>query len=144
LKKSLIKRKLLFPCGTYIILYKNYGDANFFEYGRLIEKEEDTNCLEDTNCFNVLVCNYVCDCTDSERCFQFDNCHVDICDYWIDVDAIESYAECSKESEPELFVLACIEYYGVENFGGTTYYNESQFFTESEIREQLKSYEIKL
>lgn len=119
-------------------MYKNYGDANFFEYGRLVEKTKDTNC------FNILVCDYVYDCTDSERCFRFDVCYVDISDSWIDIDAVESYADCSKESEPELFALACIEYYGVENFGGTAYYNESQFFTESEIREKLKSYEIKL
>ena len=117
-------------------MYKNYGDVNFFDYGRLLEKAEDINC------FNVLICSYVYDCTDPERCFQFDNCYVDICDSWIDVDAVETYAECSKESEPELFALACIEYYGVENFGGTAYYNESQFYTESEILDSLKYYNI--
>ena len=119
-------------------MFKNYGDVNFFEYGRLVEKTEDTNC------FNVLVCNYVCDCTDPERCFQFDNCYVDISDSWIDVDAVESYADCNKENEPELFAVACIDYYGRENFDGTMYYNENQLYTESEIREQLKNYEIEL
>lgn len=117
-------------------MYKNYGDTNFFEYGRLLEKTEDAVC------FNVLICNYVYDCTDSERCFQFDVCYVDISDSWINVAEVESYADCSKESEPELFALACIEYYGVENFGGTAYYDENQFCTENEIREKLKNYEL--
>ena len=113
-------------------MYKNYGDVNFFEYGRLVEKAEDINC------FSVLVCNYVYIRKDSERCFQFDNCYVDISDSWIDVDAVESYAECSKESEPELFAIACIDYYGVRNFGGTAYY----VFTKSELKEKIKSYEV--
>lgn len=117
-------------------MYKNYGDVNFFEYGRLLEKAEDINC------FNILVCNYVYDCTDIERCFQFDTCYVDISDNWIDIDAVESYSGCSKENEPELFALACIDYYGVENFGGTVYYDESQFYTKNEIKERLKSYDI--
>ena len=115
-------------------MFENYGDVNFFEYGRLVEKAEDINC------FIVLVCNYnyVYHRTDPERCFQFDVCYVDTSDSWIDVDAVESYAECSKESEPELFAIACIDYYGVRNFGGTAYY----VFTESELKEKLKSYEV--
>ena len=117
-------------------MYNNYGDVNFFEYGRLVEKAEDINC------FNVLVCNYVYDCTDPERCFQFDVCYIDISDNWIDIDAIEDYAGCSKENEPELFALACIEYYGTENFGGTCYYDESQFYTKNEVLNSLKYYDI--
>ena len=117
-------------------MFENYGDINFFEYGRLLEKTENANC------FNILVCNYVYDCTDTERCFQFDNCYVDISDSWIDVSEVESYADCSKENEPERFALACIEYYGVENFGGTEYYDESQFCTMEEIQNILKNYDI--
>ena len=120
-------------------MFENYGDANFFEYGRLVEKTEDAVC------FNVLVCDYVYDCADPadpERCFKFDHCYVDISDSWIDAKEVESYADCSKENEPELFALACIEYYGAENFDGIMYYDESQFCTENEIREKLKNYEL--
>ena len=108
-----------------------------FDHGRLLEKTKDKNC------FNVLVCNYVFDCTDSERCFQFDDCYIDISDDWINVEAVESYADCNKENEPIQFVLACIDYYGVENFGGTEYYTEEQLKTENEIRDILKCYDIK-
>ena len=115
-------------------MFENYGDTNFFEYGRMAELQNDGTV-------NVLVCNLVFDCKNPDRCYQFDHVNVDINDSWIYVNAVCSYADVSKEDTIR-FAIACIEYYGVENFGGTAYYNESQFFTESEIKEKLKSYEV--
>ena len=115
-------------------MYKNYGDVNFFEYGRLAEIQNDGTV-------NVLVCNSVFDCKNPNRCYQFNSVNVDINDSWIDVNAVESYADVSK-NDIIWFALACIDYYGVENFGGTAYYTEEQFKTESEILDSLRYYNI--
>ena len=115
-------------------MYKNYGDVNFFEYGRLAEIQEDGT-------IDVLVCNPVFDCENPDRCYQFDGVNIDINDSWIDVDAVCSYADTSKDDVIQ-FALACIDYYGVENFGGTEYYDESQFYTMEEIKDILKNYKL--
>ena len=115
-------------------MYKNYGDVNFFEYGRMAEIQNDGTV-------NVLVCNPVFDCKNPDRCYQFDQVNVDINDSWIDVNAVSSYADISQDDIIQ-FALACIDYYGVENFGGTCYSDESQFYTRNEILDRLKYYDI--
>ena len=115
-------------------MYNNYGDANFFEYGRMAELQNDGTV-------NVLVCNLVFNCKNPERCYQFDHVNVDINDSWIYVNAVCSYADISKEDTIR-FALACVDYYGAENFGGTAYYDESQFYTRNEISNSLKYYDI--
>jgi hypothetical protein len=115
-------------------MYKNYGDVNFFDYGRMAEVQKDGT-------IDVLVCNPVFDCKNPDRCYQFDRVNVDINDSWIDVDAVCNYADTSKDDTIQ-FALACIEYYGVENFGGTAYYTEEQFNTKSEILDSLRYYNI--
>ena len=112
----------------------NYGDVDFFEYGRLVEIQEDGTV-------DVLVCNPVFDCKNEKRCYQFDHVNVDINDSWIDADAVCDYADTIKDDAIQ-FALGCIDYYGVENFGGTVYYNESQFYTMEEIKNILKNYDI--
>ena len=115
-------------------MYKNYGDANFFEYGRMAELQNDGTV-------DVLVCNPVCDCENPERCYQFDQVNVNINDSWIDADAVCSYADVSKEDIIR-FAITCVDYYGAENFGNTWYYDESQFYTENEVLNSLKYYDI--
>ena len=115
-------------------MYKNYGDVNFFEYGRMVELQNDGTV-------DVLVCNPVFDCKNPDRCYQFDYVNVDVHDSWIDVDEVYSYADVSRDNIIQ-FALACIDYYGVENFGGTCYYDESQFYTKNEILDSLRYYDI--
>ena len=115
-------------------MYNNYGDPNFFEYGRMAELQKDGTV-------NMLVCNLVFNCKNPERCYQFDHVNVDINDSWIYVNAVCNYADVSKEDIIQ-FALACIDYYGVENFGGACYYDESQFFTRNEILDSLRYYDI--
>ena len=114
-------------------MYKNYGDVNFFEYGRLAELQKDGTV-------DVLVCNPVFGLRDP-RYYQFDYINVDINDSWINVDAVCSYADVSKEDIIR-FALACVDYYGTENFGGAAYYTDEQFKTESEILDSLRYYNI--
>ena len=115
-------------------MYKNYGDANFFEYGRMAEIQNDGTV-------SVLVCNPVFDCKNPDRCYQFDYVNVDINDSRINADTVYNYSDVSKDDIIQ-FALACIDQYGVENFGGTAYYNESQFYTKNEILDSLKYYDI--
>ena len=114
-------------------MYNNYGGVNFFKYGRFAELQKDGTV-------DILVCNPVFGLNDP-RHYQFDYINVNINDNWINVNAVERYADISK-TDMIRFALACVDYYGTENFGGTCYYDESQFFTESEIKEKLKSYEM--
>ena len=117
-------------------MYKNYGDVNFFEYGRLVELQNDGTV-------DVLVCNPVFGLNDP-RHYQFDYINVDMNDRFINVNAVCSYADINKNDINIIqFALACIDYYGVENFGGTCYYDESQFYTKNEISDSLKYYDIK-
>ena len=116
-------------------MYKNYGDVNFFEYGRLVELQKDGTV-------DMLVCNPVFGLND-QRHYQFDYINVNINDSWINVNAVERYADISK-TEIVQFALACVDYYGTENFGGTAYYTEEQLKTKNEVLAILKCYDIEV
>ena len=111
-------------------MFENYGDVNFFEYGRMAELQNDGTV-------DVLVF----DCKNPDRCYQFDHVNVDINDSWIYVNAVCNYADVSKDDTIR-FALACVDYYGTENFGGTPYYTEEQFKTKNEVLDILKYYDI--
>ena len=114
-------------------MFENYGDVNFFEYGRLVELQNDGTV-------NMLVCNPVFGLRDP-RCYQFDYINVDINDRCINVNAVERYADVSK-TDIIRFALASVDYYGTEKFGGTPYYTEEQFKTKNEVLDRLKYYDI--
>ena len=107
-------------------MFENYGDVNFFDGGRLVEKTEDAVC------FNVLVCDYVYDCTDTERCFKFDHCYIDISDSWIDAKEVESF--CGKTDDDALFASDVISYYGTQN----SYMGEE--LTKAEVVNYMKNF----
>ena len=115
-------------------MFENYGDVNFFEYGRMAELQNDGTV-------DILVCNPVFDCTNPDRCYQFDQVNVDINDSWIFVNAVCNYANVNRNDIIQ-FALACIDYYGTENFGGAAYYTEEQFKTKNEVLDSLKYYDI--
>ena len=98
--------------------------------------------LQKDGTVDVLVCNPVFGLNDP-RHYQFDYINVDINDRFINVNAVCSYADINKNDINIIqFALACIDYYGVENFGGTCYYDESQFYTKNEVLDNLKYYDI--
>ena len=95
-------------------MYKNYGDKNFFEYGRLVEQINDHE-------FEVLVCEGAQPYEDDVRIevFPYAHCTVNINDNWIDKEKIFSFNGMTEDTfNPILYALDCIQYYGVENFGG--------------------------
>lgn len=116
-------------------MYKNYGDKNFFENGRLIEKEENTETI-----FNILVCNPY---SDREDLYIFGDCQVDTTDDWIDRQAVMSYIGMTDQNfDIVQYALGCIDYYGILEFGGESYAYDCQHMTMADIQDILKYRQI--
>ena len=114
-------------------MYKNYGDVNFFEYGRLVEEVNEHE-------FRIIMCNPY---ADQEGAYQFAECLVDIRDSWIDVMAVMHYIGMRIEDfDPIQYALGCLEYYGAENFGGMSYAYDFCNMDKESICEILKHREI--
>lgn len=110
-------------------MYENYGDKNFFEYGRLVEVVND-------NEFNIICCTPY---DDEEDKYQFAECVVDITDSWIDRKAVMEYGGMTEDNFNAIhFAIDCISYYGVENFGGMSYAYDYRNMNEADIKEILK------
>ena len=67
---------------------------------------------------------------------------VDIDDNWIDVEKVEQFSSTSKEKDPIHFAIACIDYYGPENFGVAekTFQYDWKSCTKDDVVEQLRDY----
>ena len=113
------------------LVFENYGDANFLDGGCIIAKDGDA--------YRVVTCDYVYDAHDENRSYLIQECYVDINDTWIDRDAIESYADCNKDTEPEWYAQACVSYYGGQDFGAG-FYSEDQLMTADEVEQYMKSH----
>lgn len=96
-----------------ITSYSNYGDKNFLEYGRLVAENEDNPYV-----FRIIVCNpYPERNENDEQEYQFGICHVDLSDSWIDAVSVAEFAGLDLNSTLGVNVaLACIDYYGMEEF----------------------------
>ena len=107
-------------------MFKNYGDKNFFEHGRLVDGEHSDNEIR------VLYCEPFCD---AEDLYLYADCTVNIGDKWIDWGGVKSFAALHPDDSPEEWAVAAVEYHGVENFSSP--YDGYQF-TKEEIKEKLK------
>ena len=91
-------------------MYKNYGDVDFLEHGRLVDMDRDTA--------SVLFCEPVCD---SDGKYLFALCEVCLDDVWIDWRAISDFTGGWDFLEPDDIgpckAVDAIEYHGAENFG---------------------------
>lgn len=114
-------------------MYKNYGDENFFELGRLVEKESDTE-------YRVITCD---PSQEKEGIYRFAECLIDITDSWIDKDQVMSYGGMTEDNyDALLFALDCIEFYGVENFGAINYSYDYNNMNKEDIINILKNRDI--
>jgi hypothetical protein len=96
-----------------LIMYRNYGDIDFFEYGILIDTEHS-----DTE-FEMLLCRPY---PDEEDFFQFAEVTVDITDDWMDREAIMDYIGMTEDKfDPVEYAIGAIEYYSWDNFGAGLY-----------------------
>lgn len=98
-------------------IFANYGDKNFLEYGTAVEVYiNDQLAIVDTDDeIRILYCRPF----DDDDVYLFADCTVNINDTWIDKKAIMEFSGLDKIStvnEQIQFAIACIEYYGVDNF----------------------------
>jgi len=115
-------------------MYKNIGDRNFFEHGILIDTERS-----DTE-FPILYCQPY---PDEEDRYQFGECIVDITDSWIDKKEVMKFiGMLDADFDPAKFAIACLEYYGAENFGAESYAYDWTRMSQVEINNILKHHLI--
>ena len=90
------------------LVYHNYGDVNFADFGRLVAKDPDRE-----NCYYVITCDPVYDT--AEPTWSITENYIDLEDDWFDVDEINRWAGSSLETEPEALAFMIIDYYGSQN-----------------------------
>lgn len=112
--------------GTSGIKFYNYGDVNFADGGCLVGKDRD-------NSYWVIKCDYLYDAETPTWVFSED-C-IDITDDWIDREAVEQFAGCNRDEEPECFARAVIDYYGTQSYG-------EEMLSAKEAEERLNSYDV--
>lgn len=118
----------------------NVGDVNFLDGGFIIYDNGDGT-------YDFVRCNYVYDTPDDKYVYLIEDGTVDINDSWIDVDAVESYADCKKDTDPMWFARACVDYYGGENFGavsvprGLDDYSD-YLYSEEGVEDYMKDYDL--
>lgn len=117
--------------------FKNYGDRDFLNYGILVSEQSDSE-------FRILMCRPYdeVDPNDGQIHYQFADMTVDINDSWIKEDRVAKYAGVDKAKDPIRFAVACVEYYGPENFGadGYSYQYDWRDCTKEEVLKQLGGY----
>ena len=111
-------------------MYINYGDCNFFEYGVLVDSEHSDTEIQ------ILYCRPY---DDAEDQYLFGDCTVDITDSWIEKEKVMSYVGMTEETyNPIWYAIGCIDYYGIENFGGLSYAYDCHNMTKADICDVLK------
>lgn len=106
--------------------YENYGDADFFQYGVLVAPDNGSE-----GCFHILYCRPY---DDEEDLYQFADCYVDINADWIDKKEVLQYIGAEKDEPSASYAVACIEYYGIDEF--RDYYTPVQL-SRAEVEEEL-------
>ena len=90
-------------------MLENYGDVNFFEYGCLAEMQEES-------WVRVIRCRPIEADLDQPAKYRFSDSLIDISDTWISQKSVEEYADVKKDDDPVGYAIACLDYYGPENF----------------------------
>ena len=109
--------------------WENYGDVNFLDGGCVLRKEG--------NYYHIIRCDFGWDMGDNPAHYMVSDVMLDINDSWIDRKAIEDYADCDKDTEPDWFAVSTVLYYGPENCGGT-----AEMMTAQEVEDYMSNYDI--
>lgn len=116
------------------MIYRNYGDVNFLDYGGCLIDTEHS----DTE-FDVI---YLQPYDDEEGIYQCAELTVDITDSWIDREAVMKFGGMAEDDfNPIHFAEDCIDYYGPENFGADSswgYKYDWMSMTKDEVKEVLR------
>jgi len=116
--------------------WANYGDLNP-EHGSVFLKKEGDD-------FRIIKTVEVFDTIDPEKCLVIEDVLIDISDSWIEKDQVLSFIGGDETTPDEVFAVACLDYYGPENFGGDyiTDWSQVNFMTLEELIEAIKKYGI--
>lgn len=115
-------------------MYKNYGDKNFFESGRMVEPSDKKDV------FSFLYCEPY---QGEENVYLFGDGQVDISDDWIDRKAVMGFIGMTEETfTPVAYASGCLDYYGLENFGVEHYAYDWRRMNRSEILDILQCKDI--
>lgn len=106
-------------------MYLNYGDVNFFEYGRLVQNNREHE-------YDIIFCEPI---YDTENLYYFGEITVNTTDSWIDKKAVCDYIGMNDLFYELQYAIGCLDYYGAENFG-TDFQNWQ--YTHDEICEILR------
>lgn len=106
--------------------FSNLGDVNFADGGCLVAKNGE-------NSYVVVKCDYLWDAEEPTWVLTED--YIDITDDWIDREAVEKFADCDRDTEPEFFARAVIDYYGTQSYG-------EELLSAEEAEARLKSYNV--
>lgn len=115
-------------------MYKNYGDVNFFDYGVLVQCNENNE-----NEYDIIKCSPDCD---AENNYLLTMDCIDITEPWIDKHDVCGYIGLRDvsinytEEEKILFAIGVIDYYGTQNSDG------GAWNTKNEIIDKLENYDI--
>lgn len=125
-------------------VFENYGDRDFLQYGILVSPESSVSTADSAaSQYRIVECRpYDEEDPDGVLRYQFFEADVDINDSWIDVEKVEQFSSTSKEKDPVHFAIACIDYYGPENFGVAekTFQYDWKSCTKDDVVEQLRDY----
>lgn len=133
--------KRYIKCSISELVFENCGDTNFLDGGCVVAKDGDRD-----GCYYVVTCDYVWD-TPGDHHYLIQDCYVDINDDWIDVAAVERFADANKEVDPEMFAADCVRYYGGQEFGanvphrGLSDYDVSLYTAEG-VEEYMSQYNL--
>lgn len=96
--------------------YKNYGDANVLEYGRIVDMMNSNDGIVSLIAINPL--------SDAEDSYCFGYLTVDTNDDWIDWNKVCACMGIDYDASDEIeLALACIDYYSWDEFGYPCIYN---------------------
>lgn len=87
------------------LVYLNYGDVNFADYGRLVAEDPVYKGY-----YYVICCDPVYD-TD-EPTWHITQDGIDLYDDWFDIDNIKKWAGEEVVDDPYLRAMCVVEYYG--------------------------------
>jgi hypothetical protein len=114
--------------------WKNFGDVNFLDGGCVVA---DVSSDYNPGTYHIIRCDFVWDMGDDPAHYQVSDTIIDINDSWIDEYRVSSFADCNKETEPEWFARAVLDYYGAYNCGGEDY-----MMTAQEVEDYMSQYDI--
>lgn len=125
--------KRYIKCSNDNLVYENYGDVNFLDTGLLLAKDPSN-----PRCFYFIECDPVLPWEGDIGKYYIMTGYIDIDDSWIDEDAVNKFADITRDN-PEWFAEALLRYYGASEFGADYPYDT---MTAEEVENFVRQFNI--